>query len=224
VVTTSVSEQDSYHQRADQEDDKVVTIIDDPINPDDCDISAWVIAENQALSRKITLPEQLFFRDQGERQDGDCGSAAGTLYFVYCPTGRKRTELKSLLTYRTIRQFSRTHLQPQTLAKAAQVNPNQMLAFQTELQCATKDLWTQVSGWQNHIDPYRGDPDPKDSLTTASGKSGYILVWAKNQPGYKAKYVSNKLLLNNLDQICTGSCRALKTASVEETETVSFPK
>ena len=32
-----------------------------------------------------------------------------------------------------------------------------MLACQTELQCATKDLWTQVPGWQNRMDPYAPD-------------------------------------------------------------------
>jgi hypothetical protein len=59
VVTTSASDHDSYHQRADQEDDKVVAAIDDPISPDDSEIPEWVIAESKALSREITNPEQL---------------------------------------------------------------------------------------------------------------------------------------------------------------------
>jgi hypothetical protein len=158
-VTTSASAHDSYQQHADQEDDKLVIAIDDPFPPDEGEISKWVIAESKALSREITPPEQLFFREQGERQDGDCGPAAviGTLYFIYCLTGRKRMELESLLTYRAIRQFARVHLQQRTLLKAAQLNPIQMVACQTELQCATKDLWTQVPGCQNHMDPYAPD-------------------------------------------------------------------
>ena len=119
----------------DQKDDKVVTAIGDPIFIDDCDIPEWVIAESQALSREITPPEQLFFRDQGERQNCNCGSASviGTLYFIFCSTGRKRTKLESLLTYRAIRQFDRVHLQQRTLLKAAQLKPDQMATYQTEL-------------------------------------------------------------------------------------------
>ena len=95
---------DSNHKREDQEDDKV-TIATDGIIPDDCDIPEWVIEESQVLSREVTPPQPLFFRDQGERQDGDCGPTAviGVLYFVYCLTGCKRTDLESLLTYRAIR-------------------------------------------------------------------------------------------------------------------------
>ena len=50
------------------------------------------MAESTALSREVTSPEHLFFRDQGERQDGDCGPAAviGTIYYIYCKTGIKR--------------------------------------------------------------------------------------------------------------------------------------
>ena len=129
-VTTAASTHGSYQQRADPEDDKLVIAIDDPFPPDKGEIPEWVIAASKALSREITPPEQLFFRDQGERQNGDCSPAAvnGTLYFIYCLTGRKRTELESLLTYRAIRQFARVHLQQQTLLKAAQINPNQRVA------------------------------------------------------------------------------------------------
>ena len=129
---------DNNHKREDQKDDKIATATDGII-PDDYDIPEWVIAESQVLSREVTPPEPLFFRDQGERQDGDCGPVAviGVLYFVYCLTGYKRIELESLLTYRAIRQFARTHLQQRTLLKAAQVDYNQLLECQTELQCAT---------------------------------------------------------------------------------------
>ena len=45
-------------------------------------IPEWVITESREMNREVTPPIQLFFRDQGERQDGDCGPAAaiGTLY------------------------------------------------------------------------------------------------------------------------------------------------
>ena len=76
-------------------------------------IPEWVITESREMSREVTPPVQYFFRDQGERQDGDCGPAAviGTLYYVYCKAGVKRAELESLLTYRAIRQFATIHLQ-----------------------------------------------------------------------------------------------------------------
>ena len=75
VVTTYDLDHGSNHKRKDQEDDKVATATDVFI-PDDYDILEWVIAESQALSREVTPPQPLFFRDQKERQDGDCGPAA----------------------------------------------------------------------------------------------------------------------------------------------------
>jgi hypothetical protein len=94
------------------------------------------------MSREVTPPEQLFFRDQGTRQDGDCGPAAviGTLYYTYCKTAIKRTELESLLTYRTIRQFVTTHLQQQTPLEVAQVDSNQIKGCQLELHRSIQDL------------------------------------------------------------------------------------
>ena len=72
------------------------------------DIPEWVLAESEAMSREVIPPTQCFFRDSGEHQDGDCCPAAviGTLYYVYCQTGVKRTALESLMTYSAIRQFS----------------------------------------------------------------------------------------------------------------------
>ena len=72
----------------------------------------------------MTPPAYLFFRNAGERQDGDCGLAAviGALYYVYCQTGLKRKALESLLTYRTIRQFATTHLQHRTFLIEAQID------------------------------------------------------------------------------------------------------
>ena len=98
----------------------------------------------------------ILFRDQGERQDGDCGPAAGigTLYYIYCKTGVKRAELESLLTYRAIRQFAMTHLQRQTILTAAQVDDTQMVGCQEEVHKATQDLRTQVTPWVADTDPY----------------------------------------------------------------------
>ena len=99
------------------------------------------------MNREVTPPVQFFFRDQGERQDGDCGPAAviGTLYYIYCKTGVTRVALESLLTYRAIRQLAATHLQQQTLLEVAQVDHSQMVGSQEEVQRATQDLWTQIN-------------------------------------------------------------------------------
>ena len=62
------------------------------------------------MNREVTPPVQFFFRDQVERQDGDCGPAAaiGTLYYIYCKAGVTQVALESLLTYRDIRQLAAT--------------------------------------------------------------------------------------------------------------------
>jgi hypothetical protein len=119
-------------------------------------IPEWVITESREMNREVTPPAQYFFRDQGERQDGDCGPAAviGTLYYVYCKAGVKRAELESLLTYRAIQQFATIHLQQQTLLTAAQVDETQLVGCQEEVHKATQDLWTQVSPWNADTDPY----------------------------------------------------------------------
>ena len=98
----------------------------------------------------------MFFRDSGERQDGDCGPAAviGALYYVYCQTGLKRTALESLMTYSAIRHFATDHLQQRTLLAAAQVDYTQMEGWQAELHRATQDLWSQIPGWHTSCDPY----------------------------------------------------------------------
>ena len=110
-------------------------------------IPEWVITESRAMSREVTPPAQYFFRDQGERQDGDCGPAAVivTLNYIYCKTGVKRAELESPLTYRAIRQFATIYLQRQTILTAAQVDDTQMVGCQEEVHKATQDLWTQVT-------------------------------------------------------------------------------
>ena len=71
---------------------------------DDDGIPAWVIAESTAISREVTPPEHLFFRHQGERQDGDSGPEAviGTPYYIYCKTGVIRAAFESRLTYADI--------------------------------------------------------------------------------------------------------------------------
>jgi hypothetical protein len=119
-------------------------------------IPEWVITESRENSREVTPPDQLFFRDQGKRQKGNCGPAAviGTLYYVYCTTGVKRAELESLLTYRAIRQFATTHLQQQTILTAAQVDDTQMEGCQKEVYRFTQDLWTQKTILNADTDPY----------------------------------------------------------------------
>ena len=119
-------------------------------------IPEWVITESCEMNREVTPPTHLFFRDQGERQDGDCGPAAaiGTLYYLYCKAGVTRVGLESLLTYRTIRQLAATHLQQQTLLEVAQVDDSQMVGSQIEVHRATQDLWTQITRWEADTDPY----------------------------------------------------------------------
>jgi hypothetical protein len=73
------------------------------------DIPEEAIAGNIGLSREVNL----FFRDQGERQDGDCGPAAvnGALYYLNFRRDTNTTELDGLLNYQEIHQFVRFHLQ-----------------------------------------------------------------------------------------------------------------
>ena len=98
-------------------------------------IPEWVITESREMNREVTPPVQLFFRDQGERQDGDCGpvAAIGTLYYIYCKAGVTREGLESLLTYRAILQLAATHLQQHTLLEVAQVDDSQMVGSQVEV-------------------------------------------------------------------------------------------
>ena len=67
---------------------------------EDVAIPEWVINESREMNREVTPPAHLFFRDQEERQDGDCGPAAviGTLYYIYCKAGVTRVALETLLT------------------------------------------------------------------------------------------------------------------------------
>ena len=119
-------------------------------------IPEWVITKSREINREVTPPVQLFFCDQGERQDGDCGPAAaiGTLYYIYCKAGVTRVALESLLTYRAICQLAATHLQQQTLLEVAQVDDNQMVGCQAEVQRVTQDLWTQITNWDTDTNPY----------------------------------------------------------------------
>ena len=91
--------------------------------------SSELINESREMNREVTPPAHLFFRDQGERQDGDCGPAAvvGTLYYIYCKAGVTRVALDTLLTYRAIRRFTAVHLQQQPLLEVAQVDDTQMV-------------------------------------------------------------------------------------------------
>jgi hypothetical protein len=123
------------------------------------DIPEWVLAESEAMSREVIPPTQCFFRDSGEHQDGDCCPAAviGTLYYVYCQTGVKRTALKSLMTYSAIHHFATDHFQQRTLLAAAQVDYTQMEGWQAELHRATQDLWSQIPRWFTSCNLYELD-------------------------------------------------------------------
>ena len=126
------------HERGTKHSSEVST----PQETDVSDIPEHILAESREMSKEVTPPVHLFFRDEGERQDGDCGPAAviGTLYYIYCKTGVKRAELESLLTYRANRQFATTHLQQQTILTAAQVDDTQMEGCQEEVYRATQNL------------------------------------------------------------------------------------
>ena len=52
-------------------------------------IPGWVITESREMNREVTPPAQLFFRDQGERQDGNCRPAAVIGITIY--TARQET-------------------------------------------------------------------------------------------------------------------------------------
>ena len=138
-------------------------------------IPEWVINESREMAREVTPPAHLFFRDQGERQDGDCGPAAviGTLYYIYCKAGVTRVALETLLAYRAIRRFAAVHLQQQTLLEVAQVDDTQMVGCQFEVHRAIQDLWTQITSWEAETNPY---------ASTAAG------VWEKiAQPESKSR-------------------------------------
>jgi hypothetical protein len=140
------------HDRATQQSPEALTLPDTNVS----DIPAHILAESREMSKEVTPPVHLFFRDEGERQDGDCGPVAviGALYYVYCLTDLKRKALKSLITYRTIRQFATTHLQHRTLLRQAQTDTTQTDGWQTEIRRAIQDLCEQVPRWNIHLDPY----------------------------------------------------------------------
>ena len=140
------------HWRATQHSPATLQLPDTDVS----DIPEHILAESRELSKEVTPPGHLFFRDAGERQDGDCGPLAviGALYYVYCQTGLKRKALESLLTYGAIRQFTTTHLQHRTLLSQAQIDTTRSDGWQVELNRATQDLCAQIPQWNSHLDPY----------------------------------------------------------------------
>jgi hypothetical protein len=140
------------HERVTKQSSEVPTLPDTDVS----DIPEYILAESREMSKEVTPPVHLFFRDEGERQDGDCGPAAviGALYYIYSLTDIKRKALESLLTYRTIRQFAATHLQQRTLLRQAQIDITQTDGWLLEIRRITQDICGQVPGWSIHLDPY----------------------------------------------------------------------
>ena len=60
------------HERATQQSLEALTLPDTDVS----DIPAHILAESREMSNEVTPPVNLFFHDEGERQDGDCGPAA----------------------------------------------------------------------------------------------------------------------------------------------------
>jgi hypothetical protein len=92
------------HWRATQHSPKTLTLPDKDVS----NIPEHILAESREMNKGVTPPVYLFFRYEGEQQDGACGPAAviGALYYVYCQTGLKRKVLESLLMFHAIRQFA----------------------------------------------------------------------------------------------------------------------
>ena len=59
------------HERVTKQSSEVST----PQETDVSDIPEHILAESREMSKEVTPPVHLFFRDEGERQDGDCGLA-----------------------------------------------------------------------------------------------------------------------------------------------------
>ena len=73
------------HWRATQHSPETLKLPDTIVS----NIPEHILAMSRELSKEVTPPVHLFFRDAGGRQDGDCGPAVviGALYYVYCQTG-----------------------------------------------------------------------------------------------------------------------------------------
>ena len=119
------------------------------------DIPEWILADNLQLNRSITPPEGQFIRDQGERNDGDCGPAAviGAVFYLGSRADSKlRQTLMERLSYEVAREFAAHHLQYQSLLSVAKMGAGNTL-LESEVKAATRDMCEQVPTW-----PKEGNP------------------------------------------------------------------
>ena len=120
------------------------------------DIPEWLLEENIRLNRAITPPAEQFIRDQGERNDGDCGPAAviGALFYLGSRADtRLRQGLMDRLSYTVVRMYAAHHLQYQSLLSVAQMGTGNTL-IESEVKAAIKDMCEQESSW-----PKGGNPN-----------------------------------------------------------------
>ena len=121
------------------------------------DIPEWLLEENIRLNRAITPPAEQFIRDQGERNDGDCGPAAviGALFYLGSRADtRLRQGLMERLSYTVVRMYAAHHLQYQSLLSVAQLGTGNTL-IESEVKAAIKDMCEQESSWPKGGEPER---------------------------------------------------------------------
>ena len=109
------------------------------------DIPEWILEENLHLNRSITPPEGQFIRDQGERNDGDCGPAAvidAMFYLGSRADSRLRQTLIERLSYEVVRAFAAHHLHYQSLLSVAKVGTRNTL-LESEVKAAIRDMCEQ---------------------------------------------------------------------------------
>ena len=110
------------------------------------DIPEWILEENLQLNRSIAPPEGQFIRDQGERNDGDCGPAAviGAVFYLGSRADSRLSQtLMERLSYEVERAFAAHHLQHQSLLSVAKVGAGNTL-LESEVKAVTRDMCEHV--------------------------------------------------------------------------------
>ena len=105
------------------------------------DIPEWILEDNIRLNRAITPPAEQFIRDQGERNDGDCGPTAviGALFYLGSRADTTlRQGLMEWMSYKVVRMYV-AHLQYQSLLAVAQVGTGNTL-LESEVKAVVKDM------------------------------------------------------------------------------------
>jgi hypothetical protein len=77
------------------------------------DLTEWILEGNLHLNRNITPPAGQFIKDQGERNEGDCGpvSVIGAVFYLGSRAdSRLRQTLMQRLSYEVVRLFAAHHL------------------------------------------------------------------------------------------------------------------